>query len=1187
MQAKPGAGGKFCLWASLAFLLVLPAVGLSDHADSTVFVLDLRQPAQIDIAENTWAIEPGHALIIDGQVQDDLGDPIPGVSVHVEDPIVMQSIIDVATTDAGGHFSYTISPSVDTPAANYVFVFYAGDSGQCFSTVSITLMPGTPYDFVLPDHLLTLGFGGEEPLNPDDSLAARKTPLFTPPWPSQERTDAGFRFMMGIADFGKDYFMATVTDPTFYVGAIGSLTCLAPTGITQVTSCPAGLVALKISLTKNAVVQGAHNIVDALPVDQAEKDSLNLAVSSGDFVWSMATFDVDGSIASGITAIGSVSSSAYSLIEDVDGAIQQVVLAGSSDTMTQTFVLWRDPAEERIPYEDLPEEEEEVIDVPPDVGLELWNGIEFAVIDPELSFVPGEPGFVVVHGWNRDGLEELPSWVTDAAVAAKQARPTSTVIAWNWQENAHDTIPPVHLVHVEAKRLADALEAHGADWAEPLHLMGHSLGAGVVADTVLELRQRGFGTPIRLTLCDAPEYGVVLNLDGVLDSISYWEFALGMEGRTKVENVVSLTGKAYGAAANTILEEATLFGRGILHNGDEWFASPDHGLAYAWYTGTMSPPEPRVLPSPESLLGQYNAFDDPLEFWRGVDTAGFGMPTEMLAPGSLYRPAPDWSMPYRYYLFDLLSNEKQDAAAQLLLAAADYETIAIMDFSIPELWRADGTAFIENGEALLSTVTQAFLYADLEIPETADALRFEYRFIHGQAGDIFGLYTAGRWLFVDCFDGVPGGGMNSSGWLDVSALRGSQVRLVFALRSAAGTLAQVAIDNLEFARASWLHLDTDGDGISDIEEGYGDSDRDGLWNCLDTDSDGDTLSDSVEGLDDLDGDGISNYLDLDSDGDGLSDEVENQLGSDPYDVENPTSMPLAVWPLAFLLVAVGFGFLRCRRARRTAALLFLAAGLGFCQDAAAQGPDVSNVIVSPRSGADRGIVDVYYDLTHPGEAACAVALNLSKDGGSSFPFLCTNASGDIGLGIAPGSGKHIVWSAIEDYPDELISQAALRVTADDNNTGVVPVARFTAEPANGFAPLTVQFTDASFPGSEPIIAWYWDFDNDGSIDSTDRNPTAQFSEPGFHSVSLRIETAVDTDQCIEFGIIYVVQDTGGTPGTGADSAPFLLALATRSDAHDSNPFPLFTAYPEILVYIGAPERRAMSDSPPFPLQLSE
>jgi len=72
--------------------------------------------------------------------------------------------------------------------------------------------------------------------------------------------------------------------------------------------------------------------------------------------------------------------------------------------------------------------------------------------------------------------------------------------------------------------------------------------------------------------------------------------------------------------------------------------------------------------------------------------------------------------------------------------------------------------------------------------------------------------------------------------------------------------------------------DIDGDGIPNVAEGLGnpdtDTDGDGIPNFLDTDSDGDGIDDSVESTTDADGDGIANFLDTDSDGDGIDDSIE-------------------------------------------------------------------------------------------------------------------------------------------------------------------------------------------------------------------------------------------------------------------------------------------------------------------------
>jgi hypothetical protein len=93
-----------------------------------------------------------------------------------------------------------------------------------------------------------------------------------------------------------------------------------------------------------------------------------------------------------------------------------------------------------------------------------------------------------------------------------------------------------------------------------------------------------------------------------------------------------------------------------------------------------------------------------------------------------------------------------------------------------------------------------------------------------------------------------------------------------------------AIDN-SAAFGSLESVDSDGDGITDEQEGTIDSDEDGVPDYLDTDSDGDGIPDAEEkgsGLmpADTDGDSAPDYIDTDSDNDGLSDELEANEDSD-------------------------------------------------------------------------------------------------------------------------------------------------------------------------------------------------------------------------------------------------------------------------------------------------------------------
>ncbi|WP_157673826.1 Ig-like domain-containing protein [Cognaticolwellia beringensis] len=79
-----------------------------------------------------------------------------------------------------------------------------------------------------------------------------------------------------------------------------------------------------------------------------------------------------------------------------------------------------------------------------------------------------------------------------------------------------------------------------------------------------------------------------------------------------------------------------------------------------------------------------------------------------------------------------------------------------------------------------------------------------------------------------------------------------------------------------------VSLDEDNDGISNLDEGYGDTDNDGIPDAQDTDSDSDGVLDSVEGIGDDDGDNIPNFQDSssDEDMDGIPDVIEGNTDVD-------------------------------------------------------------------------------------------------------------------------------------------------------------------------------------------------------------------------------------------------------------------------------------------------------------------
>ncbi len=88
-----------------------------------------------------------------------------------------------------------------------------------------------------------------------------------------------------------------------------------------------------------------------------------------------------------------------------------------------------------------------------------------------------------------------------------------------------------------------------------------------------------------------------------------------------------------------------------------------------------------------------------------------------------------------------------------------------------------------------------------------------------------------------------------------------------------------------------------------------------------------------------------------------------------------------------------------------------------------------------------------------------------------------------------------------------------------NPAPVAPVAAFTSDVEAGTAPLPVQFSDES-TGSGPLT-YAWDFDNDGTIDSTIQNPSFTYVTAGTYTVKLSVTGPGGSDTKVKLDVITV------------------------------------------------------------------
>ncbi|MDZ4861492.1 MAG: SUMF1/EgtB/PvdO family nonheme iron enzyme [Candidatus Hydrogenedentes bacterium] len=100
-------------------------------------------------------------------------------------------------------------------------------------------------------------------------------------------------------------------------------------------------------------------------------------------------------------------------------------------------------------------------------------------------------------------------------------------------------------------------------------------------------------------------------------------------------------------------------------------------------------------------------------------------------------------------------------------------------------------------------------------------------------------------------------------------------------------------------------------------------------------------------------------------------------------------------------------------------------------------------------------------------------------------------------------------------------------------SSVGPASAFSADPTSGVAPLEVQFTDESVPGTSPITSWAWDFDDDGTVDSTEQHPDHTYSSAGVYDVTLTVSSTSGSDALTQQALIDVLLVVGPTAAFSA------------------------------------------------------
>jgi len=155
------------------------------------------------------------------------------------------------------------------------------------------------------------------------------------------------------------------------------------------------------------------------------------------------------------------------------------------------------------------------------------------------------------------------------------------------------------------------------------------------------------------------------------------------------------------------------------------------------------------------------------------------------------------------------------------------------------------------------------------------------------------------------------------------------------------------------------------------------------------------------------------------------------------------------------------------------------------------------------------------DITFTDDADWRAAITGITVGGSDLSesqYAVSAGNINIAAEVFTTAGDYAVVVTATGYSDATVTQTMVEAT-------VAPTAAFGADTTSGTAPLTVTFTDES-TGTAPLT-YAWDFNNDGTVDSTEQNPSYEYSAAGTYSVKLTVTNSAGSDDEIKTDYISV------------------------------------------------------------------
>ncbi|MBO1320336.1 LamG-like jellyroll fold domain-containing protein [Acanthopleuribacter pedis] len=177
----------------------------------------------------------------------------------------------------------------------------------------------------------------------------------------------------------------------------------------------------------------------------------------------------------------------------------------------------------------------------------------------------------------------------------------------------------------------------------------------------------------------------------------------------------------------------------------------------------------------------------------------------------------------------------------------------------------------------------------------------------------------------------------------------------------------------------------------------------------------------------------------------------------------------------------------------------------------------------------------------------------------ALPINYPSATAPLLIGKGTGGSVAYAWNGMIDevhLVGEAMSTSEIQALCELGPQDPASLnADFTPDTTSGDTPLRVQFTDTSTATNTAITSWQWDFDDDGIIDATGRDPMFIYETPGTYTVTLTISDGSLSDVATKIDLVTastppattVTETLKFAPSDGAELDRMGYAVAVSGD----------------------------------------